>query len=113
MATQPHHGIIPTWTVGDRLRKARVMSNQTVAEFARQALCPEKTVNNYEADKVKHRPLLIEKWADVTGVDIEWIKTGEAPVQPEPDEGLPILRARRYSKPQPSDPNVRPLRSVA
>ena len=32
---------------------------------------------------------------------------------PEPDGGLPILRARRYSKPQPSDPKVLPLRSVA
>ena len=43
-----------------------------------------------------------------SGVDVEWLETGQAPVQPEPDGGLSVesLRARRYSKPQPSDPKV-------
>ena len=32
---------------------------------------------------------------------------------PGPGEGLPIQRARRYSKPQPSDPKVLPFRVAA
>ena len=115
MTTQPNTGVVPTWTTGDRLRKARVMGGWTVAEFARQVLCSEKTVNNYEADKVKPRALLMEKWASVTGVDAMWLETGKTPTQPDgPSGGLDHdLRARRDSNPKPSDPKVLPLRRVA
>lgn len=70
---------MPIWTTGDRLRKARVSKGLTVAEFAKLALCSEKTVNNYEADKVRPRALLMDKWAAVTGVPLAWLETGDAP----------------------------------
>lgn len=50
----------------------------SVDEFATRCLISAKTVNNYESDKVSQRPLVIEKWAAVTRVDLEWLRTGHA-----------------------------------
>ena len=56
----------------------------------------------------------IERIAEGFGVHPAVLMGGYATSpHPDPDGGLPILRARRYSKPQPSDPKVLPLRSVA
>ena len=67
------------------------------------------TVSNYERDNLPGGPrqrLAFNSWAAACGVDVEWLETGQAPAQPEPDGGLSVLRARRDSKPQPSDPKV-------
>jgi transcriptional regulator with XRE-family HTH domain len=76
MTTLQNTGTVPEWSMGDRLRKARVETGMSVDEFAARCLVSAKTVNNYEGDKVAQRPLVIEKWAAVTGVNLEWLRTG-------------------------------------
>ena len=79
MTTQTHGELIPDWTPGDRLRKARTLMGLSVEEFSELALVSKKTINNYEADRVTPRPLALARWAQVTGVSLEWLKTGETP----------------------------------
>lgn len=98
---------IPEWTRGDRFRKARSLTGLTVQEFAGRIGISPKSVNNYEGDKVEPRAIVLNAWALATGVDRQWLETGETPAGPEPDGGLDVERARRDSNSQPSDPKVR------
>lgn len=112
MTTQTHENI-PQWTLGDRLRKARATTGLNTRDFADRIGVSQPTVTNAENDKSKVRRITLNAWSLATGVPVEWLETGKAPVQPEPDGGLESQRARRYSKPQPSDPKVLPLLSRA
>ena len=89
-------GIVPTWTMGDRLRKARMLTKMSLTEFAAAALMSEKTINNYETDRVRPQPIRLEKWARVTGVSLEWIETGmKNPADtPAPEGRMPAERPR-------------------
>ena len=113
MTQQPHDAyadLAPS--VGDRLRIARERrAKLSQGDFADLVNASRGTVSNYERDNLPGGPrqrLVFNSWAAACGVDVEWLETGQAPVQPEPDGGLSVesLRARRYSKPQPSDPKV-------
>lgn len=91
MRTHATEGFVPMWTRGDRLRKARMHLGVTVKEFSRLTLISEKTINDYEGDKIKRvSPLRLEKWARVTGVDQRWLEHGVMPndESPHPDGGL-------------------------
>lgn len=59
--------------MGDRLRKARSLTGMTVAEFAAATLISAKSINNYENDRYAPRPLVLRRWAEVTGVSEEWL----------------------------------------
>lgn len=87
MSTSPHEGVVPSFSKGDRLRKARTLAGLSVEDFARRALISSRTVQNYENDKVKPRALVVEKWAAVTGVSLQWLETGKAPTRPGPNGG--------------------------
>ena len=87
MTEQPTTGVVPEWTIGDRLRKARNLTGLTVEDFARRTLISAKTINNYEADRVEQQPLRLEKWASVTGVSLHWLRTGEGSSVPTPPTG--------------------------
>ena len=112
MTTQTHENI-PQWTLGDRLRKARTTTGLNTRDFAERIGVSQPTVTSAENDKSKVRRITINAWSLATGVPVEWLETGKAPVQPEPDGGLDAERARRDSNPKPSDPKVLPFRSVA
>lgn len=97
-------GIVPAFTQGDRLRKARTYAGLTVAELSERAGMSEKTVNNYEGDRVKTRRPTLIAWALATGVSLEWLETGAQPHhgpnppaparKPDPD-GLAELAAQK------------------
>ncbi len=77
-------GRIPTFTIGDRLRKARlsVDDDLDVRQFAEMLGVDRNTVTNYELEKTrpsKMKPLVLRQWALVTGVDFDWLLNGEAP----------------------------------
>ena len=114
MSTQAGTGIIPEWTVADRLRKAREATGMDAREFADHVGISRNTVSNYENGKTTriNRPMLAA-WSMATGVPAEWLATGKTPTQPEPDGGQSVECTRRYSKPQPSDPKVRVLARAA
>lgn len=79
-------GVVPEWTLGDRLTKARKMSGMTVAEFAEQIGVSDRTVNNAENDRRSVRAITLNAWAWATGVSRHWLETGEG-VMPNPPSG--------------------------
>lgn len=84
-------GIVPDFTLGDRLRKARTHAGLTVSELSERAGISEKTVNNYEGERVAPRRPSLIAWALATGVSLAWIETGKVPHDPTPPRspGLP------------------------
>ena len=69
---------VPTWTVGDRLRKAREEAGISVEGMAYELGLSRTTITNYERRPgkrgVPHTVLRV--WADVCGVDFTWLQTG-------------------------------------
>lgn len=106
MTTLSVPGAIPGWTLADRLRKARAHAGMDQSQLAEMLEVSRGTVANYERATVPARPLMVKMWAMATGVDAEWLRTGEDPRQGEPDGGLESYAARE-SNPQPADqPNT-------
>lgn len=71
-------GVVPAWTVGDRLRKARSLTGMTTREFAQHIGASQKTVTDAEGDRRTPRKMLLNAWALATGVPPEWLATGTA-----------------------------------
>lgn len=85
---QASQGIIPQWTLGDRLRKARELTGLTQVQFAEELGLSRATVNNSEMGKTTPRRPVIMLWAMGTGVPMEWLETGKIPENdetPDPD----------------------------
>ena len=100
-------GVIPEWTMGDRLRKARSLTGQTTREFADTLGVSQATVTNAENDHRAVRRITLRAWAMATGVPVEWLEHGVTP------QGGPDGWAPWGSNPQPTD-YVHPLlRAVA
>lgn len=93
MSTQRYErGIVPEWSLGDRLRKARSLTGMTAAEFASAIGVSERTINNGENDKRGVRKITLNAWALATGVSVEWLETGNgSPMPPPPGQGTPEL----------------------
>lgn len=69
-------GAVPTWTVGDRLRKAREITGLDRQAFAADLEISRNTLAKYETgDAVPPRTLLLA-WAMRTGVSVEWLTGG-------------------------------------
>ena len=70
--------IIPAWTFGDRVRKAREKAGLTQAEMADLLHVSRKTLNHYELDRTQpQRPIdFIEALAEATGVSTAWLMWG-------------------------------------
>jgi transcriptional regulator with XRE-family HTH domain len=96
-------GSVPTWSVSDRLRKAREHAGLDQDQLARFAALSRATISAAENGRTHLRSSSMRLWAISTGVSLEWLETGEAP--PADADGAPdVKRARRDSNPQPSDP---------
>lgn len=79
-------GIVPEWTLGDRMRKARELTGLERAEFAAELGISRNTVTNYEHDKTERpRMLVLRSWALRCGVSLDWLQHGDVP--PTPDSG--------------------------
>lgn len=76
---------IPEWTLADRLRKAREMTGLGQIEFAEHSGISRASVVNYETGRRVPRAVYLSAWALATGVPVEWLETGKAPVTD--DEG--------------------------
>lgn len=65
--------ILPIWTVGERLAKARKATGLTQAQFAERIGIARSSVANYELDVTMPRRLVLNAWAHETGVPVEWL----------------------------------------
>lgn len=74
MTLTAENGVVPEWTMGDRLRKARSLTGMTVQEFAAATLISARTINNYEADRFPPKLLALKRWSEVTGVSEAWLR---------------------------------------
>lgn len=77
---------VPTWTVGDRLRKAREAASIGVEEMAVKIGRSRNSIARYERSSVVDE-LIVRAYRDYTGVPMEWILTGNGP---ETANGIPI-----------------------
>lgn len=85
MSTQNQGELVPEWTVGDRLRKARELLELDQEPFAKLIGVSRGTVGNYERGLTEHyKPIVLRAWAMAAGVPVAWIETGTAggPVPP-------------------------------
>lgn len=98
-------GVVPEFTVGDRLRKARELTGLDQGPFAEQLGVSRGTVSNYERSTTEHyKPIVLRAWALATGVPLEWIETGQGPssgpTPPDDGEALRKLTASKASRHQ-------------
>ena len=70
--------VVPTFTLPDRLRKAREITGLDQTAFAVLAGISRTTVVNYEQGHREPRPLYLRVWAEAAGVDLAWLLTGKA-----------------------------------
>ena len=83
MTTQSNE-VIPQWTRGDRLRKARLLTGQNTRDFAETVGVSQKTINNAESDSHDVRRIVMNAWALATGVPASWLETGVEPFSGPP-----------------------------
>ena len=87
MTTANAHGSIPEIVLRHRLRIAREEAGLSVQGLAERMGVARNTVGNAEAGKGTPRKVVLNAWALATGVDIDWLKTGERPHQDGPGGG--------------------------
>lgn len=68
--------LVPSWTLADRLRKARELSGLSTVEFAARMGVSRTTVTNYEHGYRIPRRVYLRAWAETAGVDHTWLRTG-------------------------------------
>lgn len=81
MSIDTETGFIPSFDLGDRLRKAREHTGLGHSEFADEIGVSRNTVTNYERGHVVPRAIVMKMWAMRTGVPLKWLETGEVPGQ--------------------------------
>ena len=67
---------VPTWTLSDRLTKARQVAGLKQDELANVLGLNRRTVIRYEAGEIAMYPTLLS-WADACGVSVSWLLTGD------------------------------------
>lgn len=66
--------VIPVWTLGDRLAKAREMAGISVQAMADQLKVARTTISNWEHDRVEVSRSVVIAYGLITGVPSEWLE---------------------------------------
>jgi transcriptional regulator with XRE-family HTH domain len=109
MSIQPLHSRVPEFQLKDRLRLARELKNFEQVDIAAELGISRATVSNYERGVTMPGKLVINAWAVVCDVDVEWLKTGraDAAVFPsDPGGGESHPKPKAVSNPMPLDYKV-------
>lgn len=93
-------GIIPTFDLTDRLRKARELTGLGQEEFAELAGISRATIGNAESGrKVPHKSTM-KLWAQAAGVDFYWLVNGyEKSPSPEGEGLSEVVRPKGFEPP--------------
>lgn len=70
--------VVPQFTLGDRLRKAREYSGLEMQDLAAEIDIHRQTVARYENGAVKPKRHVLLSWSLATGVDLDWIRGTDA-----------------------------------
>lgn len=70
---------IPTWSIADRIRKAREHAGLDQTELADRTNIARSTISNYERGTTRPSKVYVKTIALATGVDPEWIWSGNGP----------------------------------
>lgn len=90
MSSQIQGDLVPEWTVGDRLRKARELLGLDQGPFALLIGVSRGTVSNYERGLTeRYKPVVMNAWALATGVPVEWLESGTPTYSGPPPDGGP------------------------
>lgn len=65
--------LIHTWTLGDRLRKARMEAGFGSSELAVRLETSRTTISNYENDRTVPDAYMLRKWARATTTSVDWL----------------------------------------
>lgn len=63
----------PTWTTGDRLRKARISAGIESRDMAERLGVSRNTITNWEGDKTTPSLASLRVFAEETGIDLAWL----------------------------------------
>lgn len=77
---------IPTWTLQDRIRKAREYAQLNQAALAELIPVARNTLSRWESGAYKPSPSDLDRLAEITAVDRNWLETG---AEPAPTGALP------------------------
>ncbi len=66
----------PTWTLVDRLRKSRLLADIDQASIAEALGVSRNTVSNWETGRSEPSATYFIRWAQVTGVTLDWLAEG-------------------------------------
>ena len=75
----------PAFSKGDRLRKARELTSMDAKAFAEALGLHRDSVRKYEATG-EIRKYVLTAWADLTGVDEEWLENGDSVTNHNPGD---------------------------
>ena len=87
MSTAIGHGNIPAIGLPQRLLLARAHANLNQTELAALMGVSRKTIANAENGVKTPLTMTLRAWAYATGVDENWLQTGETPTGNDPDGG--------------------------
>jgi len=84
--------VVPTWTLADRLVKARQVAGYTQAEFAAVTGISLATIKRYESGTHNPKRAMVLGWSVACGVDPDWLETGN--YTPDADESgtMPVTK---------------------
>jgi transcriptional regulator with XRE-family HTH domain len=73
MEDPAHHESLPTWTLGDRLRKARLHASiGSSGVMAKRLGVHRNSVINYETDRITPPLDAVVRYSKITGVPLDW-----------------------------------------
>lgn len=78
----PLHTFVPTWTLGDRLLRARKSRGLSQAELAEAIGIHQRSISNYEADVTVPNWAIIRAWASECQINLSWLATGDPYADP-------------------------------
>lgn len=76
MQISQENAVVPEWTLGDRLKKAREHAGLSQTELGREIGISLATAMRYETGKVVPPRGMVIAWALCTGIDLEWLLGG-------------------------------------
>ena len=67
----------PTFTLSDRLRKARKSSGLGSSDMADLLKTSRTTISNYENGRTEPTATTVGRWAEITDADLVWLIVGD------------------------------------